>query len=326
MTKICSNSATTPNLGMDCAIASKEVKWDYLVQQKVEVEMSGLNITIQKADQQTKLKDLYIASHNKSIQPDLISNISSWKDCSQQYFLKNFGKNLCPRPECTSHGECFMGICFCFDGWLGLNCEMRAPKCPNNCSNTEIETNGHCLSNDTCTCIKPWCGFDCSKKCCPKDCCHHGACLPNGKCKCGTKWKGADCCVPIEEVCPNDCTGHGNCIDNTCQCFRKWRGVDCSIYLETCPDDYFCTNGKCNGQGHCDCDLGYTGDDCSLGPFYFDEKTRPSDSFSNGPSATDTELSTGMFSSLLQTAFDLMTPQHNTGNNHLEYQVENANS
>ena len=46
--------------------------------------------------------------------------------------------------------------------------------------------------------------------------------------------------------------------------------ADCSEPVEICPDDYQCYHGECN-DGHCDCDKGYTGDDCSLGPFYDDE-------------------------------------------------------
>ena len=62
--------------------------------------------------------------------------------------------------------------------------------------------------------------------------------------------------------------GRGECTDGGCRCHPRWSGAGCCEPEEICPDDYLCYHGVCNERGHCDCDLGYTGDDCSLGPFF----------------------------------------------------------
>ena len=89
-------------------------------------------------------------------------------------------------------------------------------------------------------------------------------------------WQGGCCNVPRQQ-CPK-CGANGNvtcggpnrgtCRDGSCHCERRWNGPCCDEPEEVCPDDYLCYHGRCNAFGHCDCDPGYTGDDCSLGPFY----------------------------------------------------------
>ena len=47
-----------------------------------------------------------------------------------------------------------------------------------------------------------------------------------------------------------------------------------TLSMQVCPDDYLCYHGRCNVDGHCDCDPGYTADDCSIGPFFVPSEKR----------------------------------------------------
>ena len=53
-----------------------------------------------------------------------------------------------------------------------------------------------------------------------------------------------------------------------CRCHARWGGAECATPVPSCPDDFACLHGGCNADGACECDAGYTGDDCSLGPFF----------------------------------------------------------
>ena len=47
--------------------------------------------------------------------------------------------------------------------------------------------------------------------------------------------------------------------------------------MPSCPDDFACLHGGCDADGACECDAGYTGDDCSLGPFFGAQDECPPD-------------------------------------------------
>lgn len=63
--------------------------------------------------------------------------------------------------------------------------------------------------------------------------------------------------------CPNNCSSHGVCFNHSCVCENDWGGRDCSKRLcpEDCGSKY--NRGQCNA-GQCLCNLGYSGQSCSL--------------------------------------------------------------
>ncbi|KAI7747342.1 hypothetical protein M8C21_019370, partial [Ambrosia artemisiifolia] len=81
----------------------------------------------------------------------------------------------CPN-SCNSNGDCVGGICHCFIGFSGDDCNERS--CPSNCSG-----NGKCLKNGICECANGYTGIDCSTAVCDKQCSLHGGVCDNGVCE-----------------------------------------------------------------------------------------------------------------------------------------------
>eukprot|EP00931_Biecheleriopsis_adriatica_P116156 TRINITY_DN91835_c0_g1_i1.p1 TRINITY_DN91835_c0_g1~~TRINITY_DN91835_c0_g1_i1.p1 ORF type:complete len:1557 (-),score=292.39 TRINITY_DN91835_c0_g1_i1:19-4689(-) len=146
--------------------------------------------------------------------------------------------------------------------------------CPNNCNN-----NGRCDFSQ-CVCEPPWYGADCSMKKCPGTICYadgstkeqfcmecstRGKCV-DGVCMCDPGWAYNDCSVPI---CENNCSStplvtRGVCVEDfpvhQCHCFGRYSGYNCSemLCLNACSG-----RGTCI-EGHCHCERGFHGDDCSI--------------------------------------------------------------
>ena len=119
---------------------------------------------------------------------------------------------------------------------------------------------GVCLLGPACVCDVGWGGPTCSSKLCNNNCSYpNGECTQDASCNCTENWSGESCAHPR---CPGDCLGRGVCISGTCSCRPEFAGHGC--------EDVVCLN-HCSGRGwcnttsqSCECDLGYTGSDCSV--------------------------------------------------------------
>ncbi|XP_054706781.1 teneurin-m-like [Uloborus diversus] len=193
----------------------------------------------------------------------------------------------CPN-NCHHHGNCHLGKCHCFPGYIGHDCADSV--CPVHCSGHGRYVQG------SCRCEVGWKGTECNvpvTECEVLDCNNQGMCVA-GKCQCRPGYKGHHC----EEVDCVDpyCAGHGACVSGQCWCKTGWRGINCSeadnrlsrcfpdcnkhgVYdLETekcvCFDHWAgpeCSRAKCgldcgkNGQceeGRCRCEVGWSGPKC----------------------------------------------------------------
>lgn len=164
--------------------------------------------------------------------------------------------NRCPS-NCSNHGTCRYGFCYCDQGYYGLDCSNSS--CPGDfcyydtitniqhcvhccsagyqhhdnetwvenarkvpCSRSESgESNGVCDGFGTCQCTPPFVGDDCSIKDCPNNCSFNGWCsveYPVSRCMCNPGYYG-DSCQYL--TCLNNCTYPNGICDITtglCKC------------------------------------------------------------------------------------------------------------
>eukprot|EP01095_Lingulamoeba_sp_RSL-Kostka_P000998 TRINITY_DN1135_c0_g1_i1.p1 TRINITY_DN1135_c0_g1~~TRINITY_DN1135_c0_g1_i1.p1 ORF type:complete len:346 (+),score=88.90 TRINITY_DN1135_c0_g1_i1:1195-2232(+) len=118
---------------------------------------------------------------------------SNYTNPSEPNCMKNF--------NCTGHGSCLNGTCFCFDGYQGNDCSIHQ----------NYTLNATCAQHHNCS--------------------GHGSCY-DGHCNCYTHWSGPDCGTfsnnTNPSLCPRNCSGHGSCMNGTCFCFNNFTGSDCS--------------------------------------------------------------------------------------------------
>eukprot|EP00298_Acanthocystis_sp_HF-20_P017540 c21773_g2_i2.p1 GENE.c21773_g2_i2~~c21773_g2_i2.p1 ORF type:complete len:581 (+),score=300.50 c21773_g2_i2:41-1783(+) len=185
---------------------------------------------------------------------------------SEQPCVSCFGH---PHNICNLHGWCDNGVCRCYFGWTGENCQFKR------CAGGEYECNqnGYCdNTTNICICDDGWMGEDCSVPWpnCPTpgedlpECSgiEHGTCLKKtGVCQCNDPWDGQDC---SRLKCPGkpECSSNGQCWFGKCICAKPYMGTDCSQLI--CPG----STSMCEGHGRCDngtchCDLHWFGEDCS---------------------------------------------------------------
>lgn len=167
-----------------------------------------------------------------------------------------FNINKCPG-NCSNHGSCKYGFCFCDNGYYGIDCSNTS--CPgtfcyyDDITNEQIcnhcchsghshsdgepylsdvrkvpcdkshpgESNGICDGFGNCQCAPPFITDDCSVKDCPNNCSGHGWCsveYPVSRCMCDSQFYGLDC---SGKGCLNNCSWpHGDCISGNCVCRR----------------------------------------------------------------------------------------------------------
>ncbi|KAL6051153.1 Tenascin N, partial [Balamuthia mandrillaris] len=173
----------------------------------------------------------------------------------------------CPGfPDCSGHGYCLVNeedrpVCQCLPGWEGKDCGEAS--CPNDCTG---EAHGYCDSSSLtpqCVC-KPGYVLGPEKDCalpfmiCPgleEECSGFGECnRENGTCSCHANRMGADCSIPSCPFSPlsTECSHHGECTwdallnSSRCQCDEGWSGEDCS------SPSLDCTSPEaCSGHGVC---------------------------------------------------------------------------
>ncbi|GKT32523.1 unnamed protein product, partial [Aduncisulcus paluster] len=207
--------------------------------------------------------------------------------CSYGYTLN--GENQCEvltcTPACSNGGSCTEndGVFSCdCEGipWTGTTCNI--PTCDGNCGDGACVLTDDDLEDHVCKCVlgysvDPLSGDCVAGQCDPPCDPDHGTCNTEGAvpiCECSNAehWGGSDCSIPQCPDAVNACGPYGECVDNgdgtgACLCDLGWElGLtDCTS--PTC--DPICVNGTCisssiDGKANvCECDAGYTGDDCN---------------------------------------------------------------
>lgn len=211
-------------------------------------------------------------------------------ECKGMFYGSNCENEHCPDfdkeaetpQDCSGHGGCVKGQCFCNAGWglgegkTGTNL-CSDPICPIDCG-----AHGLCQENK-CICQDGWKGPACREPNCKNDCSGHGTCsfvAPNSpaECKCEYGFVSADCSAKAAftqlETCPSDCSGNGLCLNGKCLCQTGFTGLDCSqracppgtsgpdCQFPGCPRD--CTGKGLCMMGACVCDNDHRGSDCSI--------------------------------------------------------------
>ncbi|XP_061644643.1 teneurin-3 isoform X5 [Phyllopteryx taeniolatus] len=158
--------------------------------------------------------------------------------------------------NCYGNGECAVGSCHCFPGFIGPYCSRAA--CPVLCSGNGQYTRGRCQ------CYSGWKGTECdvaSGQCVDPQCGGHGVCVA-GNCVCNTGWRGSNC-EQVDCVDPK-CSGHGTCHHGECHCTPGWGGISCEILKSTCPEQCSSHGTFSTDSGTCVCEDNWTGADCSI--------------------------------------------------------------
>lgn len=184
----------------------------------------------------------------------------------------------CPK-NCSLHGMCRYGSCFCDDGYYGVDCSNSS--CPGDFCYYDTSGEQHCTHCCSATYEQPShvkhpkYFFDKRKTPCslqhPGE--SHGVCDGFGKCLCAPPFIGADCSI---RDCEQNCSGHGDCSveypNSRCLCDVGWTGKVCDYQL--CVNNCSYPNGVCV-NGSCYCSMTYSpfnrtreywpwmGDDCS---------------------------------------------------------------
>jgi len=197
--------------------------------------------------------------------------------CNADYY-GNVCQYNCTLKTCNNNGACTPSpndappTCTCIPNCSGANCEKC---CPTDSKGNICSNNGTCKDSLTCTCNSGYTGNACQYAC-PKDsagniCAGHGTCSKQCTdslctCDCDTGYGPPESCA---QQCPAGCASPGGTCDftktpATCICSAGYRGPNCTI---KCPADSLgniCFNhGTCDTNGQCQCNLDFSGYDCS---------------------------------------------------------------
>ena len=162
----------------------------------------------------------------------------------------------CPS-NCSLHGDCWYGHCYCYDGYYGIDCSNSS--CPG--TYCHYDTTRHLQECQHC-CSATYMHTDAdvyveNQRKVPCDAEHyglsHGICDGFGQCQCAPPFLTDDCSV---RDCPNNCSGAGVCSVeypvSRCMCTPPATGADCSLFA--CANNCSYPNGECNTtSGVCNC-------------------------------------------------------------------------
>ncbi|XP_054167929.1 teneurin-m-like [Oppia nitens] len=176
--------------------------------------------------------------------------------CFPGYIGHDCADNVCP-VLCGGHGRYLQGSCRCETGWKGPECNIRAT----DCEVSDCNGHGKCVSG-VCHCLPGFRGDNCDiVDCLDPLCSAHGACI-DGQCWCKVGWTGVNCTDAdqrLSQFFPN-CSQHGvyDLDTGKCVCFPHFTGINCDI--AKCNLDCG-AHGVCEG-GRCVCDNGWHGSRC----------------------------------------------------------------
>lgn len=183
---------------------------------------------------------------------------------STQEDFWQYNINACPS-NCTLHGACKYGYCFCDDGYYGVDCSNVT--CPGDfCHYDPFTHKQHCKH----CCHATYQHFD-GDQYLPDErkvpCSHthkgveNGVCNGFGQCQCRPPFITEDCAV---KDCAGNCSGHGWCSVeypvSRCMCDPKYFGDLCEHKL--CLNNCSWPNGDCilsegEDRGKCNCSMRY---------------------------------------------------------------------
>ncbi|XP_040063442.2 teneurin-m [Ixodes scapularis] len=178
--------------------------------------------------------------------------------CFPGYIGLDCADSVCP-VLCSGHGRFVQGSCRCEAGWKGAECGVR----DDDCEAADCSGHGACVQGH-CACQPGYAGEQCDRvDCLDPECGSHGACV-DGHCLCKIGWRGANCSQPDERLsrCFPDCSSHGvfDLDQEACVCFDHWTGEDCARAKCSLDCGPF---GRCE-EGRCRCEHGWTGPRCDL--------------------------------------------------------------
>ncbi|KAK7082572.1 Integrin beta-1 [Halocaridina rubra] len=195
----------------------------------------------------------------KTLQDSLILEIEFNCNCDCE---KQDDGNL-PATNCSNVGAVVCGICKCFDGYRGEQCQCKTDgsgeelsdeeKCKANTNDTEVcSGNGACVCG-VCSCYNNWSGkfCHCNRRQCLSEegelCSGKGNCACD-QCACNIGYEGRACECQTSDACrkPGDleiCSGNGDCKCGQCVCNSTQEVRYSGQY---CDDCLTCSVSKCS--------------------------------------------------------------------------------
>lgn len=172
-------------------------------------------------------------------------------------------------PECNEHGDLECGICRCYLGRFGANCQCDWNESKGEDPSLCVKPDGKgetCSGQGRCKCGKCECKerankneiiygkfCECDNFSCPQKCSGRGTC-DCGVCQCEPGWIGEGCdCSTDQRQCmalgsTELCSGHGNCVCGHCQCVSNSEKRYAGKFCERCTN---CPEQRCDEFKNC---------------------------------------------------------------------------
>ncbi|KAK7068600.1 Integrin beta-1, partial [Halocaridina rubra] len=125
-----------------------------------------------------------------------------------------------PIETCSNNGSLACGVCNCFEGFRGEQCECSSGTDDGNDGSMEMKCKANVTDDELCS--------------------GHGNCKC-GKCNCDKKWSGTYCQCD-QSLCYENggeiCSGNGECPCNKCECDSGYEGTQCQCQnSEACKEE-----------------------------------------------------------------------------------------